>query len=297
MEKLSKPLGIPPSASPVPVLTDRRIDASWSFLISHHHIAPWQKIGMLNYWTSPTASTSADMSNRAVFIKCDVTSWTERASAFETAVKRSPSGRIDIVIANAGIAGPDVLSSKFRPGECEGVCVDRHYQGLDAEALEPPQTKMIDVNITGVLYTTRLAGRYFTRGQNDPSRGCLVLISSIMRYIDTQSSAIYATTKFAVRGLMCCLPRKGVFRVNLIAPSSAKEISQLARVLLLISVRMIETPIMSKDFIESVRPQFQEMGLDFALSKDAVTAVLRLVTDPTINGPDIPQLIVHGQSC
>lgn len=77
---------------------------------------------------------------------------------------------------------------------------------------------MIDVNLTGVLYTTKLAAWYFSRQHRDPLDGCLVLVGSIMGYIDTQSSAIYGASKFAIRGLMCCLRRKGVFRVNSIAP-------------------------------------------------------------------------------
>lgn len=77
---------------------------------------------------------------------------------------------------------------------------------------------MIDVNITGVLYTTKLAGWYFTRHHSDPLDGCVILISSIMGYIDTQSSAIYAASKFAVRGVMRCVRRKGILRVNCIAP-------------------------------------------------------------------------------
>lgn len=48
--------------------------------------------------------------------------------------------------------------------------------------------------------------------------------------------------------------------------------------------RMIETPIMSKDFIGSIRPQLQEKGLDLALAEDAVRAVMRIVTDREMNG-------------
>ncbi|KAF9884510.1 hypothetical protein FE257_001698 [Aspergillus nanangensis] len=183
-----------------------------------------------------------------IYVKCDVTVWAEQQTVFETAAQRSSTGKIDIVIANAGVAGPDI------------------FTGLDDDVPQPPQTGMIDVNVIGVIYTAKLAGWYFSRHHQDPLDGCLILIGSIMGYIDTQSSAIYSASKFAIRGIMCCLRRKGVLRVNTIAPW------------------MIETPIMSKDFLASIRPQLQQMGLDLALAEDAVGAVLRIATDRTING-------------
>ncbi|KAJ5521058.1 hypothetical protein N7463_001511 [Penicillium fimorum] len=186
--------------------------------------------------------------SQALFVQCNVTVWEEQLAVFEAATARSPTHKIDIVIANAGIAGPDVLA------------------GLNDEIPQPPQTTMIDVNVTGVLYTTKLAGWYFTRHHRDPLHGCLILISSIMGYIDTQSSAIYGASKFAVRGMMCCIRRKGILRVNCIAPW------------------LIPTPIMNKDFLDNVRAQFQDMGLDLTSTQDAVTAVLRIASDYTLNG-------------
>lgn len=37
------------------------------------------------------------------FVQCDVTSWEDQLAAFKEAVSFSPSGRVDIVIPNAGI--------------------------------------------------------------------------------------------------------------------------------------------------------------------------------------------------
>lgn len=36
-------------------------------------------------------------------LQCDVTNWDDQATLFEEAIKLSPSGAIDIVIANAGL--------------------------------------------------------------------------------------------------------------------------------------------------------------------------------------------------
>ncbi|KIW98237.1 uncharacterized protein Z519_01821 [Cladophialophora bantiana CBS 173.52] len=184
----------------------------------------------------------------AVFVKCDVTIWGDQLAVFEIASQMSPNNGIDVVIANAGVAGPDVLT------------------GLDDPTPQEPMTEMIDVNVKGVLYTTKLAGWYFRRHLDNPVDGCLILVSSIMGYIDTQSSAVYAAAKFGVRGLMCCLRRKGVFRVNAIAPW------------------FIATPMMSEDFLEMIQTELRNMDLDLASIQDSVTAVLRIATDASMNG-------------
>lgn len=47
--------------------------------------------------------------DRVAFVKCDVTNWADQVDLFKTALARSPSHRVDIVIANAGISGRDPL--------------------------------------------------------------------------------------------------------------------------------------------------------------------------------------------
>ena len=41
------------------------------------------------------------------FAACDVTKWEDQLALFQKAKSVSTSGKIDIVVANAGIAGPD----------------------------------------------------------------------------------------------------------------------------------------------------------------------------------------------
>ncbi|KAF9882913.1 hypothetical protein FE257_004894 [Aspergillus nanangensis] len=188
---------------------------------------------------------------KAVFVKCDVSIWEDQVAVFQTAAQQSPSNKIDIVVANAGIAGPDVLS------------------GLEDEEPQKPDTKMTDVNLNGLLYTTKLAGWNFKRHHSDPRDGCLILVGSIMGYIDTKSSSVYSATKFGVRGIMCCLRRKANFRINSIAPW------------------FIPTPIMRKDFLDTVREDFRKMDLDLASIPDAVSAVLRIATDRSIHGKNL----------
>ncbi|KAK1761629.1 hypothetical protein QBC33DRAFT_582249 [Phialemonium atrogriseum] len=187
--------------------------------------------------------------DRAVFVKCDVTNWEEQVNVFKVAREKAPNGRIDVVIANAGIYGPDALD------------------GLDDPEPKKPATKLLDVNLIGVIYTSKLAGWYFHH--QDEGDCCLILISSIMGYIDTQGSSVYSAAKHGVRGLMACLRRKGLVRVNSVAPW------------------FIATPILPESFIKSTGGQFEAMGVDFATEDDAVTAVVRLMTDTSINGRNL----------
>ncbi|KAH8695620.1 hypothetical protein BGW36DRAFT_429489 [Talaromyces proteolyticus] len=185
-------------------------------------------------------------SDKGVFVKCDVSSWHEQVNVFRRAKEKSPNGNIDVVIANAGIYGPDTLD------------------GLSDEEPTKPNTAILNVNLVGVIYTTRLAAWSFKKqGTLDP---CIILITSIMGYIDTQGSSLYSAAKHGVRGLMTCLRRKQAIRVNCIAPW------------------FIATPILKDSFVESTRRQFEAKGVDFALAEDAVSAVFRLVTDTSING-------------
>lgn len=43
----------------------------------------------------------------AKFIPCDVTSWEDQLAMFKSAMANSPRKSVDIVVANAGISGPD----------------------------------------------------------------------------------------------------------------------------------------------------------------------------------------------
>ncbi|KNG86138.1 hypothetical protein ANOM_005460, partial [Aspergillus nomiae NRRL 13137] len=152
---------------------------------------------------------NANIKLRTVFVKCDVSSWDDQVNLFRVAKEKAPNGRIDAVIANAGIYGPDILEGAVsRPL----IVASR----LSEEQPTKPNTSMLNVNLIGVMYTTRLAAWHFDRQNSiDP---CVILVSSIMGYIDTQGSSVYSAAKHGVRGLMTCLRRKKTIRVNCLAP-------------------------------------------------------------------------------
>jgi NAD(P)-dependent dehydrogenase (short-subunit alcohol dehydrogenase family) len=152
------------------------------------------------------------------FVHCDVTDWQSQVNLFKEAVKLSPHGGLDTVVANAGIAGPDIVQ---KPG--------------DMSAAEPPKPnfKINEVNWTGVLYTTHLA--YYWLPRNPGSKACsinhepgkhsrdrhLLLLGSMASLGPIAVQPQYGGAKHAVLGLFRSLRMsshlEGV-RVNLLCP-------------------------------------------------------------------------------
>ena len=83
----------------------------------------------------------------SIFAKCDVTSWPTLLSTFDTAIKEF--GRVDIVIANAGVS------------ETDG---DMFVDEFDHEGkLVQPKYKVLDINLRGVMDTVKVAVSHFKR--------------------------------------------------------------------------------------------------------------------------------------
>ncbi|KAK5674519.1 hypothetical protein LTS10_012715 [Elasticomyces elasticus] len=108
----------------------------------------------------------------SIFIKCNVSVWEEQVEVFRQAAAFSSSGRIDYVIANAGVASPEAVFA---------------YDG-DWNEPTKPDSRIIDINLNGALYTTKLAMHYFIK-QNGTQQSstqldtCLILIGSGAAYL------------------------------------------------------------------------------------------------------------------
>lgn len=156
--------------------------------------------------------------NRVHFVYCDVRDWQSQVNLFKQAVKLSPHGGLDTVVANAGIAGNDPMQ--------EG-------KNLDAAEPPPPNFRIMDINCTGVLYTTHLA--YFWLPKNPGSAACsidsdpatrvrdrhLLLLGSIASLAPIAIQPQYGAAKHAVLGLFRSLratsSMQGI-RINLLCP-------------------------------------------------------------------------------
>ncbi|TVY51496.1 5'-hydroxyaverantin dehydrogenase [Lachnellula cervina] len=187
---------------------------------------------------------------QAQFVKCNVTLWEDQVKVFKAAVANSPHKSCDIVIANAGISGPDDVFQ---------------FDDVSKEPVQP-DLRIININLIGILYTAKLAMHYFRVQPEDDKRDrCLIIKGSLAGFLDQPGSPQYNASKFGGRGLMRSLRQtswqQGI-RVNYIAPW------------------YIKTPIMSEAVVNHVLSK----GVLFALLEDACKAVLRVASDKSING-------------
>ncbi|KAL4810667.1 hypothetical protein BDV18DRAFT_155279 [Aspergillus unguis] len=143
---------------------------------------------------------------RAVFVRTDVTSYESVLGLFDRAME--VFGRVDHVIAGAGITE---IGNVFDPAE-------------DMQSIrKPPTTKVLDVNLTGCLYTARIASVYLRQNRPAGSDRSIVLISSVAGFKESPGLFVYQAAKHGVLGLMRALRlylpgRDHGIRVNCICP-------------------------------------------------------------------------------
>lgn len=210
------------------------------------------------------------------FFFCDVTDWQSQVQFFKDAVKVSPHGGIDTVVASAGIVDLDAKLEK--------------PEGLDGSNPPPPNLAVLDVNLKGVIYTTHLALFYLPRNpESSPANPVcnpaetsrdrhLLLLSSMAGLDPIPGQTLYATSKHAVVGLFRNLRSTSFVhgvRVNLMCPY------------------FIDTPM----FVIGGRVMLA--GGRFGKPEDVVEAGTRFVTDPRIVGRAVsvgPKMLVEQTS-
>jgi NAD(P)-dependent dehydrogenase (short-subunit alcohol dehydrogenase family) len=209
------------------------------------------------------------------FIHCDVTDWQSQVNFFKDAVKLSPHGGIDTVVANAGIVEP-------------GMDFEMPI-GLDSAEPPKPNLATIDVNLTGLLYTTHLALFWLPRNPNSQPVSLssspastlrdrhLLLLGSVASFGPLPGLALYAASKHGVCGLFRTL-RSSSFvhgvRVNMLCPY------------------FVDTPL--------IPPHARLILAGAAIGKveDVVDAGTRLAADTRISGRGLavgPKLKVEQQ--
>jgi NADP-dependent 3-hydroxy acid dehydrogenase YdfG len=109
--------------------------------------------------------------DRAIAVRCDVTSWDDQAALFERAL--DAFGRVDVVFANAGFGGP------------------RGWEKHDPDEMR----EMVLTNVLGVAYTIRAALPPLRE-----SRGHILITSSVAGRRALQGS-LYSCTKHAVTAM------------------------------------------------------------------------------------------------
>jgi NAD(P)-dependent dehydrogenase (short-subunit alcohol dehydrogenase family) len=147
---------------------------------------------------------------------------------FKAAAQGSPGKSCDIVIANAGISGPDPVFSVNGTFDHERWNLSKlrlrtyHHFGTDTEEPQEPNVNILMTNCIGATYTTNLAMHWLSRQpKTGPGEKCVILTGSVASYLDQPGSPQYNVAKWGVRGLMRCLRRtshQSGIRINMIAP-------------------------------------------------------------------------------
>ncbi|KAF5540646.1 short-chain dehydrogenase reductase SDR [Fusarium phyllophilum] len=146
----------------------------------------------------------------ALFISVNILVWDEMKALFSQCTKHF--GKIDIVVANAGIMESQSLF------DIENV----DEQGELRESTEV--FRVIDVNLKGTINTLRLAQHHMQHNQStspDGLRGSVVLVTSISGYFGTTGVGAYITSKHGLTGLLRAsqqVARGLCIGVNAVAP-------------------------------------------------------------------------------
>ncbi|TIC72662.1 FMN-linked oxidoreductase [Wallemia mellicola] len=163
------------------------------------------KVAACDINLSRLQSLAEELSNPTdlLIAKVDVTEYDEQYNFFTAAVEKY--GRIDVVCANAGI-NPSA-----------------EFMNPNLPANVKPDLKVVDVNLTSVLYTSHLAVRYF-RENTVAKEGekCLILTGSIASFHALPATGMpYSAGKAAILSLTQSLSLQGQvegFRCNCINP-------------------------------------------------------------------------------
>lgn len=129
--------------------------------------------------------TSQSGSSSVVSARCDVTSWDDQVALFEAGAKAF--GNIDIVLPNAGVSE----IGRFDP-RLDG----------DATKLTKPNLKTIEIDLIGVLYTTRIALWYFINDKRkEPGLRSIAFTGSMSTFYGSDGVG-YGVSKAGVLGIM-----------------------------------------------------------------------------------------------
>src|ERR1700754_294734 len=143
-----------------------------------------------------TAALVGKLDRRIVTAKADVRDLEGLRAALQRGVEEL--GRPDVVVANAGISGSPSPAAM-----------------IDETAWQT----MLDINITGVMHTVKVALPHMTDGRG----GSIILVSSMLGLRGGGYMAAYASAKHAVVGLMNSLANELApqwIRVNSIHPGN-----------------------------------------------------------------------------
>lgn len=142
------------------------------------------------------------------FVHTDVTSYNSLLGLFDKAL--GLCGRVDVAISNAGVTeGPGWFESSL---------------DLNSVRTAPP-TAVLNINLTGTLYFSRIAAVYLRQKATKGAEKGLILIFFLAGFHESPGLFVYQATKHGVIGLMRSLRKyfptaygEVPIRVNCVCP-------------------------------------------------------------------------------
>ncbi|KAK4642046.1 LOW QUALITY PROTEIN: hypothetical protein QC761_506270 [Podospora bellae-mahoneyi] len=125
------------------------------------------------------------------FHACDVSSWEAQASVFSSLYDGEFGGRVDVVVANAGVSKRGFTS----------LLLSR-----TSHPPKKPDMRCLEVNLSVVVYSIRLTIYYMDQKPSEEGdRGLILCTASNAGLYPLPTAPLYAASKFGVVGLICAL--------------------------------------------------------------------------------------------
>ncbi|KAK4653230.1 hypothetical protein QC762_506270 [Podospora pseudocomata] len=154
------------------------------------------KIAMLDINSSVGPSLVTSLSTQYpdtefFFHTCDVSSWEAQASVFSSLYDGEFGGRVDVVVANAGVSERGFTT----------LIVEQ--DGDKSHPPKKPDMSCLEVNLSGVVYSIKLAIYYMDQKPSEEgSRGLILCTASNAGLYPLPTAPLYAASKFGVVGLV-----------------------------------------------------------------------------------------------
>lgn len=143
----------------------------------------------------------AQIGHGSIYVRCDVTSWTQQIDMFESIVQSH--GSIDIAFLNAGLYFENQTATGGPSGEAARQRVECNFLAEEKDTgsgmLKEPPRMVFDVNLFGVLNGVKLAVSQMKK-QKDGGR--IIATISANAYMPTPGLDMYVASKHAVLGLV-----------------------------------------------------------------------------------------------
>ena len=163
-----------------------------------------------------------DSNGNAIFVQCDVTSWTDLQCAFDKTIEAF--GTVDLLVPNAGVFEMSSSSFWHPPGTAQSK-----------DTVESSTYKTLEINITHPIRLSQMGIEYFMKEKKE---GHILLVSSIAAQTPTLTKPMYCASKAAISSFTKSLG-------PLAAPPEGREIPRI--VVNAIAPGMVWTPLWYTD--------------------------------------------------